>query len=371
MTSTTTSSQGPVPIHRIAHHYYLYSAPAISQLRATHSIPGTLIGTLPQCPQQNVFLGLPILLSYSETRRLVTIGAAYIVDDVAAHRNGLSALGRGEKMRWMMRLKEEGMRVAKMQEETKKEESRVAMAKELERLKAEVDSSELKGEKKERVLRKLRRKEEEQREEVGILDRANEDADLTSTEGSTSREATPSSTASTNTSTATADDDESLFDTPTTSRSATPSSAKTAKPQTSHSTTAAYTITPTLSTPPLPTPIPSDHHERPPLPTPATALHAYMHSQSYFLLPGLRFGSHFNAYPGDPLRFHAHFLCRAYEWEEEIEVMELVGGGRLGTGVKKGFLIGGPVSGVDEGGENEEGDDGKDVRCFCIEWGGM
>jgi tRNA-splicing endonuclease subunit Sen34 len=45
--------------------------------------------------------------------------------------------------------------------------------------------------------------------------------------------------------------------------------------------------------------------------------------------------------------------------------MDLVGGGRLGTGVKKGFLLGGVED--RDGGDKEDGD----VRTFCVEWGGM
>lgn len=114
-------------------------------------------------------------------------------------------------------------------------------------------------------------------------------------------------------------------------------------------------------------------------------LFAHLHSRGYFLSPGLRFGCHFSVYPGDPLRFHSHFLANAYAWEEERELLEIVGGGRLGTGVKKGWLIGGLVEegGGKEGGgegegEEEESGEGKakgegegEVRCFCVEWGGM
>jgi len=95
-------------------------------------------------------------------------------------------------------------------------------------------------------------------------------------------------------------------------------------------------------------------------------------------------------YPGDPLRFHSHFLAVGFGWDEEIELLSLVGGGRLGTGVKKGFLVGGKVEkgevevngekdveavveGVEQGkGKGEGAGEGTgEVRCFCIEWGGM
>ena len=74
-------------------------------------------------------------------------------------------------------------------------------------------------------------------------------------------------------------------------------------------------------------------------------------------------------------------------WDKEIDLRDLVGGGRLGTGVKKGWMIGGPVqeSGEGSGGREERGEGGggrikgkekkedgvDEVRTFCIEWGGM
>ena len=66
-------------------------------------------------------------------------------------------------------------------------------------------------------------------------------------------------------------------------------------------------------------------------------------------------------------------------WDEELDLLDLIGGGRLGTGVKKGWLVGGVEGNVREGGSGErlgreeEGgtDDGARVRTFCIEWGGM
>lgn len=71
------------------------------------------------------------------------------------------------------------------------------------------------------------------------------------------------------------------------------------------------------------------------------------------------------AYPGDPLRFHSHFLAVGAEWDEEIDLLDIVGGGRLGTAVKKGYLLGGAERKSD-GGE-EEGS----VRTFCFEWAAM
>ena len=138
--------------------------------------------------------------------------------------------------------------------------------------------------------------------------------------------------------------------------------------------------------PPLPTQ-PSAVESRSLLP-PAPAsypLFAYLHSRGFFMTPGLRFGCQYTAYPGDPLRFHSHFQATCYGWDEEVAVLDLVAGGRLGTGVKKGFLVGGAVVGnggsADAGGEEvgdgdghgdgDGGVNGMEVRAFCIEWAGM
>jgi tRNA-splicing endonuclease subunit Sen34 len=87
-----------------------------------------------------------------------------------------------------------------------------------------------------------------------------------------------------------------------------------------------------------------------------------LHSKGYFLSPGLRFGCQYVVYPGDPLRFHSHFLAVAADWDQEIDLMDIVGGGRLGTGVKKGYLIGGVEPGPEKEGE---------VRTFSVEWAVM
>lgn len=89
-------------------------------------------------------------------------------------------------------------------------------------------------------------------------------------------------------------------------------------------------------------------------------LYKHLHANSYFLSPGLRFGCQFMAYPGDPLRFHSHFVVTGMGWDEEIEMRDIVGGGRLGTGVKKAWMVGG-----------EDNDKPGTVRTFCVEWGGF
>ena len=119
-----------------------------------------------------------------------------------------------------------------------------------------------------------------------------------------------------------------------------------------------FPITPTTTLPLLLPPAPDPSIPLTTVKPSSYALFKHLHEQNYYLSPGLRFGCKFVAYPGDPLRYHSHFLGVGYDWDEEIDLMEIVTGGRLGTGVKKGYLLGG------------EDDSGK-VRTFCVEWGGM
>ncbi|VVT47225.1 uncharacterized protein SAPINGB_P001605 [Magnusiomyces paraingens] len=64
-------------------------------------------------------------------------------------------------------------------------------------------------------------------------------------------------------------------------------------------------------------------------------------SVGYYLSPGLRFGGQFVAYPGDPLRYHSHHIVTGVGYDEKFKIMDIIGGGRLGTAVKKTWFIGG------------------------------
>lgn len=97
------------------------------------------------------------------------------------------------------------------------------------------------------------------------------------------------------------------------------------------------------------------------------SIYRHLHSHGYFLSPGIRFGAQYMAYPGDPLRFHSHFVVNGLGWDEEISMVDVVGGGRLGTGVKKAWMVGGKDPTWEA--EEQNGFDG--VRVFSIEWSGF
>jgi tRNA-splicing endonuclease subunit Sen34 len=312
----------PIAISLIGGRYFLFSADVVSYLRREHHICGVLIGSIPQIPQQNVFLGLPLELMPEEAQILVHKDVAYVVDDVRAHDEGLRNLEKNRRQDYLASLQQAGERAAKSQ-------------------------AEFRGQKKEQALKKrgLTPKLDDMESDETL------DCDKTS-QSNNSTNAPPHDYT---------DQTDSLFTPPTTPRNPTKShpsnksSTLALTPATSH----------TLLPPPPPPPGKPQPSLLPPLGPPALLgsypLFAHLHAKGYFLSPGLRFGCQYVVYPGDPLRFHSHFLAVGVDWDQEIDLMDIVGGGRLGTGVKKGYLIGGA--------EPEKPE--KEVRTFSVEWAVM
>ncbi|KOH01395.1 tRNA splicing endonuclease subunit SEN34 [Saccharomyces eubayanus] len=90
-------------------------------------------------------------------------------------------------------------------------------------------------------------------------------------------------------------------------------------------------------------------------------LYKALRDQGYVLSPGGRFGGKFIAYPGDPLRFHSHLTIQeAIDYRSEpIDLISMISGARLGTTVKKLWVIGGV--------EEETGS----THFFSVEWAGF
>lgn len=249
-----------IRISKIAGRYLLFSPEAVSLLRRTQNTNGTLVGTLPQQPTQNIFLGLPIEIRPEEAATLVAKGAAYVVDDVAAHAVALRSGHSAAYIETLKRSKATAQKVLKERENEKKAQA--------------------KG-----------------RFNVPIAtqpDDSSRPADLAVT----------------------------------------------------------LTSSDTLLTD-------AQSREFEVSDVPAQPLASFLQAGGYYMTPGLRFGARYSVYPGDPLRFHAHFMANHYDWNESIPILDIVEGGRLATAVKKSFLIGG-----EDGG-------GEDVRAYCIEWAGM
>ncbi|KAL9078431.1 MAG: hypothetical protein Q9157_002659 [Trypethelium eluteriae] len=312
----------PVPISQVAGRYFLYNADVVTFIRREHHITGVLIGNLPQAPQQNVFSGIPSELMPEEVRLLVEKKVAYVIEDAARHRNAFRNMSGSERMAVLAAFDKQGREAA----------------------------------------RKAQNKASKRQEEA--LKR----------KGMTAAPKVRNDSRASASSEAGVDEDEILFASPANSFP-TPTLASTAsQASVSVNESKPFGITPAMSYPALSPPTPPSESWPTSIPEapPSYPLFKYLHDKGYFLSPGLRFGAQYMAYPGDPLRFHSHFLAVGKEWEEEWELGELVGGGRLGTGVKKGFLVGGTATdSVSKDSNTHEGLGDQGVRAFCVEWSGM
>lgn len=101
------------------------------------------------------------------------------------------------------------------------------------------------------------------------------------------------------------------------------------------------------------------------------AAFCFLRNLDYYLMPGLRFGGVFVAYPGDPLKFHSHLIVKVVPKGEKVDLLELVTSGRLATAVKKAWLV------IDQNHSNEEDADRQlllhpqATRAFSFEWAGF
>jgi tRNA-splicing endonuclease subunit Sen34 len=314
MAESYESVSEPIPISLIAGRYLLFDVNVVTYLRRTHHICGSLIGGIPQAPQQNLFLGLPVELMPEEAKLLVKKEIAYIIDDVAWHTQRFNTFEGADRQKYLASLRSQGLKARKIAQNEARKKS-------------------------EHGLRKVAAAKAQEKAEKGpdVLEAGTPD---TSFDG---------------TSSIPEDSSEALFNVDRAS-SPTPSS-------TAFASSEPYALTPSTSYSSSSLPLNSTQPPDPPV-VPSYALFEHLHSLGYFMMPGLRFGCNFNVYPGDPLRFHSHFLATAYDFNQDIPLLDLIGGGRLGTAVKKGFLIGGEDI-------DRESESGGNMRMFCIEWGGM
>ncbi|KAI0508657.1 SEN34 subunit of tRNA-splicing endonuclease [Xylaria bambusicola] len=334
MASLSSNERPLVRISKVAGRYLLFDIEDVMYIRRNYNICSVFVGTIPQNPQQNLFMGLPLELMPEEAQVLVEKKIACVIDDATFHLTRLAALDEPSRRAYVQSLKTQGkqMQMAVIESQNRNKPNQQGKSKKKKKSKTDL----------------------EQAKDMPSNDDINGPIE--------------------------ADESNSLFDsTPTISK---PTDKVPVEVE-------GYFLTPTTSSFLLP---PS---QRPGLDSSAAVdvpasypLFAHLHDKGYYMMPGLRFGCDYNVYPGDPLRFHSHFAGVHFGWDEEITMMDLVGGGRLGTSVKKGYLIGGAVVEDPEVKETDTGhNDSRDqvdhqpqlkggpvappVRTFCLEWAGM
>ncbi|XP_038153696.1 tRNA-splicing endonuclease subunit Sen34 [Cyprinodon tularosa] len=83
-----------------------------------------------------------------------------------------------------------------------------------------------------------------------------------------------------------------------------------------------------------------------------------LRGRGFYLTPAGKFGGDFLVYPGDPVRFHAHFIAICLTLEESICMLDVLSVARLGSNVKKTVLLCSPAP------------DGP-VQYTSLQWSGM
>ncbi|XP_060929844.1 tRNA-splicing endonuclease subunit Sen34 [Limanda limanda] len=83
-----------------------------------------------------------------------------------------------------------------------------------------------------------------------------------------------------------------------------------------------------------------------------------LRGRGFYLTSAGKFGGDFLVYPGDPLRYHAHFIAVCLSLDESLCVLDVLAAARLGSNVKKTVLLCSP------------GTDGA-VRYTSLQWSGM
>lgn len=80
--------------------------------------------------------------------------------------------------------------------------------------------------------------------------------------------------------------------------------------------------------------------------------------KGYFITNGNKFGGDFLVYPGDPLRYHSHFVVKILREDEKLNGQNLIAVGRLGSTVKKTSVL----ASIDSVG---------DVNYVSLQWSGF
>ncbi|BGO89594.1 hypothetical protein NBRC10512_001555 [Rhodotorula toruloides] len=309
---------------------YLWDLNDIQRLRVQHHVVGQLHGTLPQVTQQNVFLGLPLVLLPEEVVLLVRNNLAVLVDDRAAHHPPTASQSASYHASRTAAIKSQQEASYAAEQERKRE---------MEALHRD------KIEKKRREKEELRRKRKEaaqakRREEGGEAEGRLEVfvPDLKEGEANTGPPAAATSSTSPH---------------PPISAPS-PSDVDSQKPDISN---VPYTIIIEPRSASFPWYDPTSpsvtyttldeakegglwNYPETTLQESRCRVFEDLWRKGYYMGGGLRFGGDFLVYPGDQLRYHSHFTLTVLSTPSTtIMPLDIVAYGRLATAVKKAHLL--------------------------------
>ncbi|ETW85471.1 hypothetical protein HETIRDRAFT_309297 [Heterobasidion irregulare TC 32-1] len=315
----TTSNR--IPIHVSNNRAFVWQVDHVAELRAKHHICGVLGGTLPHLSQQNVFLGLPLILMPEEVVLLVEKEFAVLVDDPEAHH----APSHDQLERWQAESTAEvRLQIARLQQEAGGKEGK-AMS--------------------ETAIRKRKEREERRRKAEELARQAAQnspiDAELSAGQNLLTQVPAPSSPAP---SSASPSNLPYTVTIPTTSDSL----SWYAPEEHVHNTIDSARTAGVWS-------YPSNDEERA-----KCEVFRDLWEKGYYMGGGSKFGGDWLVYPGDPLRYHSHFAATVQSSPTApMRPMEIVAHGRLGTATKKAHLL---------CGWNPES---RKVTYLSVEWAGF
>ncbi|KAI0831771.1 tRNA-intron endonuclease catalytic domain-like protein [Trametes gibbosa] len=296
---------------------YVWDVEDIATLRAKHHVCGVLTGTLPHLSQQNVFLGVPLVLLPEEVVLLLEKQLAVLIDDSNAHRPpSAEAL-----YRWNAEREASASQQIAAAEAERASEKAAKLS----------TSDEAIRKRKEREAKRAAVARAKAIAEGLTVDEIPEIAVVPATDA---RSSTPSKlVAPTFNVTIPASSSELEWYAPEGRTHPTLDSARAAGVWT-------YPTTP---------------FERA-----KCRVFRDLWEKGNFMGGGIKFGGDFLVYPGDPLRYHSHFVATVIESPTApLMPMEVVAHGRLGTATKKSHLF------------CEWDEKTQEVTYFSVEWAGF
>ncbi|EJF62603.1 tRNA-intron endonuclease catalytic domain-like protein [Dichomitus squalens LYAD-421 SS1] len=297
---------------------YVWDVEDVATLRAKHHICGVLAGTLPHLSQQNVFLGLPLVLLPEEVVLLMERQLAVLIDDPNAH-----TPPSAEALAHWNAVRDSSARQQIVAAETERQSEKAA------RLSSSEDAIRKRQEREAKRAAAARAK--------ALAEGLAVDEVLLPSPASAPVEDRPATLSKnlvhTFNVTIPASSSELVWYASATSTYYTLETAREAGVWT-------YPATP---------------YERA-----KCRVYQDLWEKGSFMGGGIKFGGDFLVYPGDPLRYHSHFVATVVESPEAtLMPMEIVAHGRLGTATKKSHLF------------CEWDEDKEQVTYFSVEWSGF
>ncbi|KAJ2871793.1 tRNA-splicing endonuclease subunit [Coemansia aciculifera] len=68
-------------------------------------------------------------------------------------------------------------------------------------------------------------------------------------------------------------------------------------------------------------------------------LYMDLHKRGFYITRGIKFGADYMLYPGEPMRYHSHYIVNLMDHNQKITPRELIALSRLGTSVKKTRIL--------------------------------